>query len=207
MKPTVHGVGINDAGYKVSKSLKSAKRGTKEWLCPFYSTWCSMLNRCYSKKYQENKPTYAGCSVCDEWLTFSNFKRWMETQDYKGMHLDKDILNPGNKTYSPENCLFLTPLANTFFSDAKAIRGKFMIGVVFDKERSKFAAYCGNPFTKRREFLGRFDDEMSAYSAWLKTKRRHALELAKDQPSELAAVAVASFCHRTTAELVNVIAE
>lgn len=207
MKPTVHGVGINDAGYKVSKSLKSAPRGAKEWLCPFYSTWCSMLNRCYSKKYQEKKPTYAECSVCEEWLTFSNFKRWMERQDWQGMHLDKDVLNPGNKIYSPENCLFLTPLANTFFSDAKAIRGEHMIGVSFDKSRGKFISNCCNPFTKKRQFLGRFNDELSAHQAWLKAKINHAEEIAKQQPNELASSVVASFYHRTTAELVNVIAE
>jgi hypothetical protein len=28
-----------------------------------YDTWCGMLERCYSEKEQERRPTYKGCSV------------------------------------------------------------------------------------------------------------------------------------------------
>ena len=59
------GVGVNDANYATS-----GKR-----MCPFYRRWINMLERCYSEKFQEKNPTYRGCSVCEEWLTFSNFKR------------------------------------------------------------------------------------------------------------------------------------
>ena len=38
-----------------------------------YSTWKSMLTRCYDEKYHIKKPTYENCYVCDEWLNFQNF--------------------------------------------------------------------------------------------------------------------------------------
>jgi len=36
----------------------------------------------------------------------------MERQDWEGKHLDKDILIPGNKIYSPDRCIFVSSLIN-----------------------------------------------------------------------------------------------
>ena len=90
LRKLIHGVGINDADYVVEKketiSHVNGKRKQKTtWICPFYRAWKCMLTRCYSATYQERKPTYRGCSVSEEWLTFSNFKSWMEKQDFQGM--------------------------------------------------------------------------------------------------------------------------
>lgn len=43
------------------------KANNKEY-CRQYITWHSMLQRCYSKKYQETRPTYEGCEVCLEFI-------------------------------------------------------------------------------------------------------------------------------------------
>lgn len=94
-KVLVCGVGINDATYSVYRYKGSAGSQKRIWACPFYRTWGTMLGRCYSDKFHEQNPTYVGCTVCDEWLTFSKFKAWMETQDWKDKQLDKDILVPG----------------------------------------------------------------------------------------------------------------
>ena len=109
---TVYGVGTNDAGYaiQVMESVRGANGKPKQriiWFCPFYRRWVHMLERCYSERYQEKKPTYIGCTVCEEWLRFSNFKSWMETQDWEGKHLDKDLLVEGNKIYSPDTCILV----------------------------------------------------------------------------------------------------
>jgi len=98
------GVGVNDAPYVVR---------TKDWTCPFYSVWVSMLNRAYK---HPDRPTYEGCSVCEKWHLFSNFKRWMEIQVWEGLHLDKDILIDGNKVYSPETCAFVPNYLNVAVS-------------------------------------------------------------------------------------------
>ena len=188
MKPKklVYGVGINDADYVTQKfetiGYVDGKRKQKlEWKCPFYQAWSDMLKRCYSEKYQEKKPTYRGCTVSDTWLTFSNFKTWMEKQDFECKHLDKDFLFEGNKIYSPETCVFVAPMVNTFTTDSKATRGELLIGVDWHKQKNKFRASCSNPFTKKREHLGYFDTEQEAHETWLKRKFELAHELAAIQ--------------------------
>jgi len=101
-KKLVYGVGINDADYVTQKwetisYVNGKQKQNLVWECHYYRTWCGMLMRCYSAKHQERNPTYKGCSVSEEWLRFSNFKSWMERQDFEGMQLDKDLLFEGNK--------------------------------------------------------------------------------------------------------------
>ena len=113
----VYGVGLNDAAY-MTQQLVNGKR----LQCPFYLKWRSMIARCYDKKYQENFPTYLGCTVCNDWLKFSAFKAWMVKQDWEGMQLDKDIRVQGNKIYGPEFCSFVTNEANSIEAHAKRFR-------------------------------------------------------------------------------------
>lgn len=183
MKPRkkVCGVGINDADYVTEKReiiryVNGKQRKKLVWRCPYHRAWSDMLVRCYSEKHQERKPTYADCAVSNDWLTFTNFKSWMMTQDWEGKQLDKDLLFEGNKIYSAETCIFVTPLVNTFTIDCGAARGKWMIGVHWYKQAEKFVAQCRNPFTKKLEYLGRFNCEKEAHNAWRKRK----LELAHD---------------------------
>ena len=98
----VYGVGTNDAWYMIETTA-----GGETYCCGYYQRWVAMLRRCYSKQMHRKFPTYKDCTVCDEWITFSNFRKWMETQDWQGKELDKDILFPGNKHYSPDNCVFV----------------------------------------------------------------------------------------------------
>ena len=136
-KKLVYDVGLNDADYKVQEFTtvvdENGKEGRKlAWMCPFYRKWTEMLKRCYSPIYQERHPTYIGCSTCRDWLVFSNFKMWMETQDWEGKELDKDILFPGNKVYGPATCVFVDKRVNTFSTECNASRGKYLIGVSWD---------------------------------------------------------------------------
>lgn len=188
MKPKklVYGVGINDANYVVVKretiSYVAGKRKMRAvWRCQYYQAWDNMLKRCYSAELQERQPTYKGCSVTEDWLTFSNFRAWMETQDWEGKHLDKDLLFEGNKVYSPETCVFVTRSVNNFTTDRGAARGEWLIGVSWDKTSGKFRSQCCNPFTKKQEHLGLFDSEQEAHNAWKKRKLELAHELAAIQ--------------------------
>ena len=108
----VFGVGINDADYVVYPTING-----KRVACPFYFTWKSMLQRCYHKKFHKRYPTYIGCTVCEEWYVFSKFKKWMQSQDWEGNQLDKDLLVPGNKVYGPDTCLFITAQVNTLIKE------------------------------------------------------------------------------------------
>lgn len=198
MKPKnrklVYGVGINDAGYAVTKygiaEVNGVRKRRQVWICPYYRTWTAMLQRCYSKKTQERYPTYKGCTVVEEWLTFSNFKAWMEAQEWEGLELDKDLLAVGNKVYSSESCMFVTQMVNSFTIDSGATRGEWLIGVYWNKQVEKFQASCRNPFTKKLEHLGLFTCEQEAHNAWLKRKNALALELAAIQTDERVAKAL-----------------
>ena len=190
----VHGVGINDADYEVTRYeyviVDGRKKQKRIWICPYYQTWKGMLGRCYSTKYQDTRPTYKGCSVSEEWLTFSNFRAWMEKQDWEGMQLDKDLLFEGNKVYSAETCVFITREVNSFTTDCGASRGEWSIGVCWDKVAGKFRSSCRNPLTKKQETLGYFICEEEAHQAWLKRKLELAHELEAIQTDERVAKAL-----------------
>lgn len=189
MKKLVAGVGINDADYVVQiKDVIICAEGKRKqklvWICPFYMVWKSMLLRCYSEKEKADHPTYTESLAAPEWHRFSTFKGWMEKQDWKGNQLDKDLLLPGNKLYSPETCVFVSKLVNSFLTDSKASRGKYMIGATWHKATSKFQGSCNNPFTKRQEHLGLFNSELEAHEAWLNRKLELAYELSSLQTDE-----------------------
>ena len=181
----VQDVGINDADYIVAiKETIGYENGKQKqklvWICPFYKKWESMLKRCYSTKYQENYPTYEGCSVCEDWLVFSNFKHWMENQDWEGKELDKDLLIMGNKVYSPQVCVFVDQKINSFIIEPRASRGEYMIGVYWHKEKKRFRAQCRDGSGKNKH-LGYFDTELEAHKAWLAFKLEQAKILAAEQ--------------------------
>jgi hypothetical protein len=105
----------------------------------------------------------------------------MKTQDWEGKHLDKDILLPGNKMYSPDTCIFVSPALNTFLIDCGAAKGKWPIGVCWNKRFGKFAAQCSNPFTGKRGHIGNFNCPEKAHEAWRARKHEHALRYAEMQ--------------------------
>lgn len=194
-KKLVFDVGVNDADYAVQRKetigyVNGKQKQKLVWMCPFYRTWTSMLRRCYSTKYQNKKPTYIGCTVSDEWRTFSNFRAWMKKQNFEGMQLDKDLLFEGNTVYSPETCVFVTQAVNLFTIDSGSKRGEWLIGVNWDKKTGKFKSQCKNPFTKKQEYLGLFTSEQDAHQAWLKRKLELAYELADEQTDERVAEAL-----------------
>ena len=180
-KSLIAGVGINDADYVTRKFETINGKQKLVWVCPFYRRWYDMLTRCYSAKHLEKFPTYKGCTVIEEWKTFSNFRNWMIEQDYEGKQLDKDILIEGNKVYSPETCVFVSKLVNSFFVDSGAIRGDYPIGVSFNKPNGKFRSNCSNPFTKKGEHLGCFDCPNEAHLVWKARKHELACMLADSE--------------------------
>ena len=87
----VQDVGVNDAPFPVPSND------------PFYRFWVQMLFRCYGKPGCSNA-AYRDCSVSEEWHSFMNFRSWILKQDWEGNQLDKDLIVPGNRIYSPEFC-------------------------------------------------------------------------------------------------------
>lgn len=162
----VCGVGVNDADYVVKPTVD----GRQKW-CPYYQTWCDMLKRCYSERYQQRYPTYIGCSVAKEWHLFSNFKSWMITQDWQGKALDKDLIRPGNRVYSPDTCVFVDQSINKLLIDSAAARGVYPIGVSFDKPLKKFVAKLR--INGKQKHLGCFTNPVDAHFAYVNAKVDH----------------------------------
>ena len=178
MNKLVWGVGVNDLGYRVHVMEELTKNGGKRiwktvFLCKYYAAWKSMIVRCYSKKFLESCPTYIGTSVCSEWLSATAFKKWMEQQDWHGKCLDKDIIVPRSKLYSPDTCAFVLTATNKFVTASDASRGDYPVGVNLFKPTGKYRANCGNPFTGKQEHLGYFSTTEEAHEAW--RKRKHEL--------------------------------
>ena len=177
----VQGVGVNDADYNVKEHAIVDGKDKIVWVCPFYQTWERMLERCYSEKLHKKRASYKGCKVCDEWLIFSNFKRWMETQDWQGKQLDKDLLVEGNKVYSPDTCIFVHRRVNSFVTSRVHARGKYMLGVSWHKGSNNFTVSCRDPFTGKNGHLGIYTDELEAHLAWKARKHELACQLADSE--------------------------
>lgn len=177
------GIGINDASYVTQKyeyidgrTPSGIRKRKSVWKCPYYVKWKSMIERCYSTKYLETRPTYRGCTVCEEWLLFSNFREWMLTQDWEGNQLDKDLLFLGNKIYSPETCCFISGTINSFLLGGKI--SNTMVGVTSPKGMDYYLAHCGaNPSSGRENYIGLYPSEVEAHLAWKKRKHEYACQL------------------------------
>lgn len=180
----VSGVGTNDADYPVVIEATIGGRRKRLWACPIYRTWHNMLTRCYDAKRLAKFPTYSGCSVSTEWLSFSAFRAWMIERQWEGRHLDKDILFHGNKVYGPDACVLVTGELNNFMTDHGSARGEWPIGAYWNKRDGKFRAQCRNPFTRKNEYLGVFVCHVSASQAW--RARKHELAcLYADQQTDM----------------------
>ena len=166
----VYGVGINDS--KISTGSSKERE-------PSYALWKSILSRCYGKEYLK-RATYKNCSVCNEWLFYSNFKKWFDDpiNGYrKGYHIDKDILVRGNKIYSPDTCCFVPPEINTLIVKHDATRGDLPIGVTKNNSVSRGFRAIVRIYGKYHT-IGYFDTIEEAFNAYKLTKETHIQEMA-----------------------------
>jgi hypothetical protein len=171
-KILVYGHGVNDVNYAIRPRVDG-----KQVRCPFYATWSGMLMRAYSPGLHAQRPTYAEVTVCEEWLYFSKFKKWMEAQPWEGRHLDKDIVRPGNTEYSPDTCRFVTPYTNSLLSDSVPGRGAHPRGVT--KRDGRYIATCSDH--GRNRHLGRYATANEAYQAYATFKISLILRAADTQ--------------------------
>ena len=165
----VYGVGVND--YKGNTKYNHVH-------IPSYHTWGQMLKRCYSKEFLDRQPTYRECSVCEEWWSFSNFKKWFDENYIEGYSLDKDILFKHNKLYSPKTCCFVPNEINVLLCKSDKKRGEMPIGVHERKlvNGSSYMAYLNK--NGSRVNLGKFYSVEDAFKAYKQAKEAHIKDMA-----------------------------
>lgn len=148
-----------------------------------YKCWTRMLYRCYDEKMLQKAPTYKNCSVCEEWLCYSNFEKWYENNYYEipneTMSLDKDILIKGNKIYSPKTCVFVPQRINSLFEKCDDARGVLPIGVTKRKrseERLSYRAKCRT--INKRITTKTFRNYLECFNEYKKIKENTIKEIA-----------------------------
>lgn len=170
----VYGKGINDSPTPCQKFKWEDGKPKLVWRCPYYDLWSGILYRCYSKAFHKRQPTYEGCDVAEEWLTFSVFKEWVLKQPLHDewlnkegdLQLDKDILLEGNRTYSPDACVFIPKYVNTALAYSK--NNGLPMGVTKRPARSGYEVGCN--FSGKRKYLGTKSDPLAAHALWQEQK-------------------------------------
>jgi len=174
----IYGVGINDSPY-LSEYINSD--GKRE-VCKVYTTWNGVLGRCYSPDIQKKKPAYIGCTICDEWRLFSNFRRWMLSQEWEGMELDKDLLDPFSRVYSPGTCVFIPCSLNSLIKTRRKGDYKYPQGVNYHVSTGKYHARCSAYGSVKS--LGLHDTPELASIAYRKFKSNNIKEVAQQYRSD-----------------------
>lgn len=141
-----------------------------------YKAWSNLLHRCYNPEPQERRPTYIGCTVCDEWLTFSNFKQWFNDNYVDGYHLDKDIIHKGNKVYSPDNCCYVPARINTLIVSCNAVRGELPVGI--SQSGDKYTVHIEGD--KKQLYLGTYSSLELAFKVYKTVKEARIQDVAQD---------------------------
>jgi hypothetical protein len=165
----VQGVGINDKIYPTNTDGKFTAE---------YQLWKGMLKRCYSISALAHRPNYIGCSVSDNFKSYSYFYEWCQTQvgfNNDGWCMDKDIITRGNKIYGENTCSFVPQEINTFFNTRGAVITGYPLGVRLVK--GKYAASCC--LNGKTKYLGSFDHPQEAYAVYKQFKEKLCKELAK----------------------------
>ena len=111
----VQGHGIND--------MPRGWASENEWNKRVYRLWCNKLRYCFDEIFHQTKigKNYIGCTLCERWLTLSNFVTDVPLIDgydkemfLNGeLELDKDIKSNGTKKiYCMKECTFVTKPEN-----------------------------------------------------------------------------------------------
>lgn len=170
---TTFGVGYLGVGkYMAKENNKTTK---------IYAIWSKLICRCYDHKFQELHPAYIGCIVCKEWHNFQTFAKWYEENYFKvpneRTELDKDILIPRNKLYSPDTCLLVPQSLNLLFS-RDTVDGRDLPMGILKQKHGKYVVnftYKGN-----KNYCGKIKSLEEACEKYIEYKEKCLKQIAKE---------------------------
>lgn len=150
-----------------------------------YVQWHGVVRRSYDLTYKNKQASYRKTNMCKEWHCFNTYAEWFYQQKGwdKGFQLDKDILGNGDGKYSPETCCLVPLVINSMFSSGGTCKGKWAIGVRFNKKDKKFYATTSKKGVG--SFLGCFNTEEDAFFAYKKDKQEKVRGLAMSWKGEI----------------------
>lgn len=94
----------------------------------------------------------------------------------QGWHIDKDIIQKGNKIYSPETCCFVPQEINNIFTKRQEYRGNYSIGV--NRRKNKYASSINK--NGQHFWLGTFETLEDAFGAYKIAKESYIKEVANE---------------------------
>lgn len=159
--------------YGVGKSVSPTNKKS-------YRVWADILRRCYDKTCKSYH-RYGGRGVycCTEWLTYETFEKWYDFNYIENYELDKDILSPSEKLYSPDTCVFVPKRINVAILLSERGRGDMPIGVTYHKNRNK--CFCARlKMNGVYKNLGYYHTKEDAFYAYKKEKEKFIKQVALD---------------------------
>lgn len=159
-----YGVGFNSGkfGYAATEKVGGKWVNIKR-----YTVWSSMIKRCYSGELY----VYSDVVVSPVWHDYQDFAQWWEDQPlYKrqdNWQLDKDIVSPESRTYSPNNCRLVPTVINLLIK--KMGPRDYTQGVNYHKRDKAFRAFVVDASGVHKERNG-FKSELDAF-LWYKSEK------------------------------------
>ena len=151
-----------------------------------YFAWRQIAQRTTDPETQAKFPTYKDTWVCEEWKYFSNFLNWCLANGYrKGLCLDKDIVDIGNKCYSPDACVFVSKAVNNLLIYKKSKKSDLPTGV-------RYQEFNGEGYKRKKpyqvlfsingkeEHIGRYATSEEAGLAYGREKSNHIIHKANN---------------------------
>lgn len=171
--PNTYGIGYTGDGCYISMD-----NGKSDMV---YTVWANMLERCYSQENSNKHKSYYNISeVCNEWLNFQNFAQWFNENKYEcsgRLHLDKDILYPGNKIYSPYHCILVPQTINEQFkNNTRKKNDADLPYTIYRKGSGYTVTYMGNK-------LGDYKTLQEAIKSYEKARYERVLSLIDNYPN------------------------
>ena len=177
--PSVFGVGfVGEGNYLASVNNEITKH---------YNYWYFILQRGCDENFKEKHPSYKDVTVNKEIYDFQKFGEWLDNNWYEvegeRMHIDKDILIKGNKEYRFDRMILVPQRINTLFVKNDSRRGKYPIGVYYNKECNKFQASCrilNNSGKQIKKNLGLYNTPEETFQAYKIFKEQYIKEVADE---------------------------
>lgn len=127
----------------------------------------------FSLHYKKGKKYYEDITIHEDWYYRSKFENWYNEQKelqpmIDTLEIEKDILVPNNRMYSPDTCIFVPDWFNLQFLERGKSRGSCPLGVC--PYHKGFISNIGDGSGKTKKYLGYFPTEELAHIAWQQAK-------------------------------------